>query len=640
MATRFLLVIGLLLSSGLTCASDRSNEAERQLFLRAEIALKKGKMENFQALKKQLVHYPLYPYLLHAELNRKFPNLEAREFEAFVRNYAESPLSVQLRQRWLHLQAKENNWPNFLQAYQPSNEISLECHHLWAQVQTRPHSSSSVLDRVMPLWLTGSTQPKACEPLFKAWQLSGRMLRPLVWQRIKLAIQADNDTLARQLSLHLPMTERLWVDLWIMVHKNPSLITKPHHFKSQHPAISEILVHGISEIARKNPEQAIPLWKTLNNRYTFSERHWALVVRAIGLSLATDKNLTAEKWLSKVPDRYVNQSVHEWRVRVALLKEDWSMVLKWLDELPEPLGNSETWQYWRARALDRLGHTKASQVILTKLAPARSYYGFLANQRLLKPYAWAQQKISIPSEVVNQVARVPGILRAKELYLLGRSNQGHQEWLSALKRLPDLEKQAAARLALQWEAPNWSIMALSQSVNPGAWELRFPMAHSNHVLTASERHQVDAAWIFAIARQESAFVTTARSPAGALGVMQLMPKTAAMLAKKLRHSSKTQIDLFEANTNIHLGSHYLKMMLENHKKNPVLATAAYNAGPGRVQKWLPDYDTAADAWIETIPYHETRDYVKNVLTSTMIYQQLLGKKISLSHHMPAIPGNN
>jgi len=639
LASRFLSLLGLLLASSLALSTQNSSiETERRLFLQAEAALKQGKMASFQSLKKQLVHYPLYPYLIHAELNRRFASLEASEFEAFVHRYADSPLSLQLRQRWLYLQAKENKWVNFQQAYKPSTDTSLQCHKLWADLQTQPQSQA--LDNVMPLWLTGSSQPKACEPLFKAWQLSGRMIRPLIWQRIKLAIQAGNTSLAKKLSEHLPKAERLWVDLWIMVHENPSLIAKPHHFKSKHPAISEILVHGLSEIARKNPEEAIPLWKTLNQRYAFSERHWALVVRAIGLSLATQKNLTAEKWLTRVPDRYTNQAVHEWRVRVALLKEDWQTVLKWLDELPEPLANSEAWQYWRARALDRLGHTQASQLILTKLAPFRSYYGFLANQRLLKPYAFAQQKISVPQSVVDQVSKLPAILRAQELYHLGRGNQGHQEWQLALKNLPDLEKQAAARLALTWEAPNWSIMALAKSLNHGgAWELRFPMGHSHHILQAADRHQVDAAWIFAIARQESAFVTTARSPVGALGVMQLMPKTAEMLAKKLRHSNKSGLDLFEANTNIHLGSHYLKMMLENHQKNPVLATAAYNAGPGRVQKWLPDYDTAADAWIETIPYHETRDYVKNVLTATMIYQQLLGKKRNLTQHMPVIPGN-
>jgi soluble lytic murein transglycosylase len=203
--------------------------------------------------------------------------------------------------------------------------------------------------------------------------------------------------------------------------------------------------------------------------------------------------------------------------------------------------------------------------------------------------------------------------------------------------MTDKEKHAAAHLAIKWDLPNWSILALAKADNKDDLSLRFPVVYTKHILKEAQKHQIDPAWILAVTRQESAFVPHAKSAAGAVGLMQLIPSTAHMVARKKQIPFSSSSNLLEPHTNIQLGSGYLKMMLEQHRNNSVLATAAYNAGPGRIRKWLPTFDMAADLWIETIPYKETREYVKNVLTYTAIYQEILGGKPTLARHMPFIP---
>jgi soluble lytic murein transglycosylase len=193
---------------------------------------------------------------------------------------------------------------------------------------------------------------------------------------------------------------------------------------------------------------------------------------------------------------------------------------------------------------------------------------------------------------------------------------------------------------MRWGLPNWSILALSKATDKNALELRFPIVHSSSIIQEAKRNQLDPAMVFAVTRQESAFVAHARSSSGALGLMQLMPATAQLVAKKSLTKYKGHSALLEPATNIRLGTHYLKMMLDSHENHPILATAAYNAGPGRVRKWLPEKESPADAWVENIPFKETREYVKNVMTYTIIYQQLLGQKLKQPKRLPTIPARS
>lgn len=611
--------------------------AQRAIFLKAEASLNQGQWESYTKLKNQLTNYPLYPYLLYGEYDKKMNQVTFPQILSFLEAYNDSPLSDQLRTNWLHAQANKGAWGEFLKGYKQTKDLPLQCHYLQAQIQTKG-LSPQVLAQIQPVWAEAFSTPKACENVFRTFEKSNLMTRPLLWQKIKRAIQEGQVSTARFLAKYLKKTELALVELWIMIHQNPYIITNPKYFPNNHSAYLEMIVHGASAIAKSDPKTGIEVWQLINKKYSFTERHWGLVVRAIGLAFAKQRHPEALKWLNQVPNIYTNQAVHESRVRASLIKEDWTTVLHWLKNLPPDLSQAEEWKYWQARALEKVGRTHESLPLLTQLSSSRSYYGFLASKHLLKPYFVRHEKIESNEAQIQFVSRKKGVLRARELYHLGRFEKARREWRRVTKHLSDIDRHAAASLALKWNLPNWSILAFSGAQNKEAVDLRFPLVHAPKIFGAAQSNKIDPAWIFAVTRQESAFVADACSNKGALGLMQLIPSTAHMVAKQKQIPLKGKANILEPQTNIQLGTGYLKFLLDKHSKNPVLATAAYNAGPGRIKKWLPVRDMDADMWIEThIPFKETREYVKNVMTYLIIYQQLLGKKPSLSNHMPNIP---
>lgn len=609
---------------------------ERSKFLQAETALSRGNTTQYQTLKKELKSYALYPYLLFTEYDRSIGNVSFETLLAFLNEYPDTPLAEQLRTRWLQTKAKQEDWPDYLKAYVPNNDVHLQCYSLWARLSTQKNKQE-VLEDAVPLWLSGKPAPKACESVFRVFEDSHLLTKPMIWQKIKLSIQEGNVSLARQMMRHIKKSEHAMVELWIMIHNNPYLVTHKKYFTHDHPAILEMIVHGVSQIAKKQPDTAKEIWQQIGKEYPFGERHWGLVVRSIGLSFAGQKHPEAEKWLSKVPNVYANQAVHEWRVRVALAREDWQSVSFWLKNFPEPLVREDIWQYWQARAYSKINQPSESQAILEKLSHTRSFYGFLASQHLKKPYSIAQQKFPLDDKAIIHITKKKSVQRARELFLLGREAKARLEWLTAAQFMTDKERHSAAALALKWNLPNWSILALSKATNKNDLALRFPIVHSDHITRAAKNTQIDPAFIFALTRQESAFVANARSSAGALGLMQLMPDTAKLVAKKHQMSLKHANAVLEPSTNIQLGSRYLRMMLNNYEDNAILATAAYNAGPGRIKKWLPTSEMEADSWIETIPFKETREYVKNVMTYMVIYKELLGYQNNKTFKLPRIP---
>lgn len=609
-------------------------QTARALFLQAETALKNQHVTLYKQLKRKLSHYPLLPYLIYQEYVQRIQTLTLKEFQTFIEHYPDSLLSEQLRSRWLQAKAQQKDWQAFLSAYQPTEDLALQCHYLMASLETRS-DSRTVLNEIAPLWLSGKQHPKCCEAVFAIWEKSGLMTTPQIWQRIKALLQEGNGSLARKTAKYLKKSDIALVELWLMVRNNPYLVTHQKYF-TQHPANLEMIVDGVSLIAKTKPETAIKIWQQINHKYPFAERHWGLVVRAIGLSYAFQRHPDAETWLSKVPDSYATQPVHEWRIRAALAKKHWANVLYWISILPAHLANTEAWQYWLARALNLQNRREESQQILTKLAKSQSYYGFLASHQLLKPYPENRYKMLPDKSFIQSIAAKHSILRARELYALGRVTKANAEWQFTTQRMTDKEKHAAAHLALQWDLPYWAIVALASTNSVSDNTLRFPLTYAKHIIQEAQKHKLDPAWIFAITRQESAFVPHAKSSAGAIGLMQLVPSTAHMVAHKHQIPYFQHMELLEPYMNIRLGSSYLKIMLDQYRNNVVLATAAYNAGPGRVQKWLPSDDMAADVWIEIIPFQETRDYVKKVLAYTAIYQEILGQKPALARHMPYI----
>jgi soluble lytic murein transglycosylase len=612
--------------------------SQRALFQQVEADLKKGKILSYRNHKQTLSSYPLFPYLKYELYRKMIDQLKHAELSAFIKNYPDSPLPNKLRNEWLRHKAAKKMWQDYLLAYDPyaKNDVEMQCHYINANLDAGKKES---FDLIPSIWLTSKTLPKSCDPVISAWKAAGLLTRNLLWQRIKLSLEDNNPQLAKHLAKDLSEADQKMVELWIRTHNDPNLIKKAHYYTAKHSAISEIIIHGMRKIAKNNPQQGVKLWEELQQRHTFNEYHWGVVVKEIGLALARKLDHHSEKWLSNLPERLRTKEVSDARLKVAVHHNDWDAILNTYEQLPEEELRSDKWQYWQARAVEMIGDRDASQAALSKLAQMRNYYGFLASARVLQPYAMNHESNEIDPEVMQSVQSKPAVIRAYELKQIGRIHTGKTEWLKALEDLDENQRLAAAQLAADWNVPNWAIVALANAVNKNDLVLRFPKTYSEHIHREAARNRLDPALVFAITRQESAFIPTARSPVGAMGLMQIMPATGKMLARLNKETLHNPQELLKPDKNIRLGSKYIRMMLDTYQQNAALAAASYNAGPHRVARWLPDYDMPADSWIETIPFRETREYVQNVMTYAVIYKKLLGNTPRLNNYMPIINGN-
>lgn len=272
------------------------------------------------------------------------------------------------------------------------------------------------------------------------------------------------------------------------------------------------------------------------------------------------------------------------------------------------------------------------------LSQERSFYGFISSELLNKPLQLNQQLSAPSNDQITRVLSTPGIVRAWELYQIKEDTYARSEWNLAITRMPAEDRGIAAQLANQWGWHHHAIMAAARSDIRDNLKLRFPTAYQNTVASNASKNGIAKDWVFSLIRQESAFSYQAKSPVGALGMMQIMPATAKEISKSMGIRYKGKYSLLQPEKNIQLGTRYMGQLLKRFQGNTILATAAYNAGPTRAKRWQPKHTPmAGDIWIETIPYKETRNYVKNVMTYQAIYRSHLGQDIKLAKSLVSVP---
>lgn len=613
---------------------------QRRMFLQAETAFDKGQRDEFAKLSAKLDDYPLKIYLDYDALSSRLSKSTTEEIAAFLDRYPDALLAERLRGAWLEQLAGQKKFDEFLRLYQPSDDVELQCYRRQAQLATG--ATADALTGVEQLWLIGQPQPGSCDAVFDAWRKSGGLTPDRIWERIGRAVQAGNVNFARQLLQRYAPGDKPWLDLWEKVARTPSLVEDASRFKQDHPARPRILAHGATRLAYRDVMEGVAVWDALRARYPFGDEQIAPVERTLSLLLAQNKKAEALPRLTGMAAAYETQRIREWRARAALHEGDWVAALTALEWLNETEQADPRWQYWRGRALEELGFIDAAQAIYRTLSTERNYHAFLAADRIAQPYTMRNTPIDVSLEELHLMERIPGFARAKELQELGRETAARREWDYTLKQLDPLMTAKAAKLAQQW---GWHTLAIFTVARSGYWDdlsIRFPLLYKKSVVDRAREFNIEAAWVYGIVRQESAFLEDARSPRGALGLMQLLPSTAKLVAHQTRTPYRQSKDLLEPEKNIKLGSAFLKTMRGQLYNSPILATAAYNAGPGKVRGWLPkDHEMSADIWIETIPYDETRDYVERVLAYSVVYGwQLTGEAKSIKALMTPIIDND
>ena len=616
-------VLSIFFTSGKSSAADPIQT--RKIFKQAEKQLWQSESPKFKELYNQLHYYPLQPYLDQKILIDQMSLSKVGEVDAFLKKYRASPLDWPLRKKWLNYLAKNNKKKLFLEYFRPTSNVPLTCMNYRYQIDTGV-PASIILPKVTKLWVVGKSQDKKCDPLFKLWQEAGYRTASKVWQRMTLAADGGKHTLIPYLTKLLPENERYLGSLWRKVRRDPSYIHRLSRFPNKSAKEAEIMVYGLNRLIWRNNKLALSTYKKAIKAFNFTDEQKKKITNKFAVALASKHHDQATYWLDKVEKSSLTKQMVEFRLSQIIKQQDWQRLINELKALPERYKNALQWQYWYARALRETGDSVQGNSLLSTLATNRHYYGFLAAKILNLPPNLQDEPISITEAEKIAVLRYPAAKRAFELFYLNRANQARREWNFWLRSLNDREKLVASKLANEAQWFDRAIFTLSRVGYLNDVDLRFPQAFGDKINLYSNKQQINPAWAFAITRRESSFMPDAHSAVGARGLMQLMPNTAKQLAKKQRK----KISLLDSSNNIELGTKYMKKLLKMSDGNQIIATASYNAGPYRVKSWLKSGTSLpADIWIETIPYKETREYVKSVLAYQQIYQVQDGQASSV-----------
>ncbi|MBT4379902.1 MAG: transglycosylase SLT domain-containing protein [Gammaproteobacteria bacterium] len=607
-----------------TVAPDRFEQ--RQMYLDAIHLIKTSQFSRLQKLKPQLRTYPLYPYLEYTEISYRISRQSEQDILRFVEQYKDTPLVESLLAHWLSNLAKRGKWEIFVTHYDKVTPTKkLACQHAYGLYKVG--MVDQALTQAEKLWTVGFSQPDECDSIFNVWRGANGITPEIAWQRFALSLKENNKDLASYLIRFVDRQDKPFATNYRLVHLKPKTIKRYKSFKATNIRNREIILHGVKRLSRLDPEDALLTLEKYEKLQDFNPDELEDAYTYIGVRLAGKSSD-----LALVDSLPVNLHEHpklvEARIRQNLKHGDWSNVMVLINLLPQEQQKSNRWQYWKARALGLSADEADREIarnVMIELSSERSFYGFVSADILQNQYNYQDEPSPVTLEQILSLEESPGVQRALELFALGERSQARREWYFSTSDFNNVERDVAARVALRW---GWYKASIQTMIDAGAWnhlDHRFPIAYADTFITHARRANIPVQWSLAIARQESSFMTDAKSSAGALGVMQLMPATAKQVAAKIGVSYPNNRSLTSPDLNIRLGTNYLAQMLRKFDNNRILASAAYNAGPGRVNQWL-NPDVPFDVWIEIIPFTETRNYVQNVLMFSSIYSRRMNER--------------
>lgn len=627
-----IIVFSLIIFLPLT--TQASIKSDRKLFIQAETALNKRDVATWQKLQSRLTNYPLYADLLFKRAMQTIDTTSKQQFDINVAALNNTPLQKLYRRSWLRRLISKHQWQEYIDNYRKGLGTRYQCHYAQALYNT------SQEDKAFPvaskLWLVGKSQKKYCDPVFKAMKKAGQLTNKLIWQRIELAIKKGKTGLVKYLLKSLPAQEQEKAQQWLSIRAKPERVLKNKYTGSNDPRHRKMLVYGIKRMALFEADRALNAWQNIRDKVSLDGDSHHEIESYLALRMTTQRLNGAVKQHQqiKTPD---NKSL-EWGVRAALREQDWNAIGKFIQQMGELDKLPDRWKYWLARQAEINDEPVVAETLYRLLASGRGYHNFLAADQLNISYLFSHKPLQYKKEDLQTLRDNYNVRRAHELYQFDRVNEARREWYYLIKNHGDTDRQKLAYIQKQWGWHSQAILTIATADYYDDLSIRFPVVFKKEIERATKKSGMDTAWVMALMRQESAFQPDARSSAGARGLMQLMPKTSRYVARLLRQRRPKISDLYIPNTNIKLGTHYLKKNLQKFNRNKVLTTAAYNAGPHRVKTWLPKAGSLdADIWTETIPFKETRNYVQRIMSYASIYDHKLGYNITrVTQRMPII----
>lgn len=606
---------------------------QRDAFREAYAAARDGR--DWRPLAKGLDDYPLYPYLEAAALQHDLKAAPRSAIDAYLARWPGLIPAQDLRKAELRYLARQKDWAAFRHFYQPGLGDTLACDALRADL-----AAGKRLDfdhDLAALWQE-THLPSVCKPVLDAAFAQGLLTRQRVWDRIERAADAGRTSTIEQSAAWLKGDDAAAARRLADALRSPTALLKKAATFADTSRNREAVSRALIRLARRDSAQAIDDWQSLSKRFRFDADQRDRVLAALALYNAVDGGADALTRLAALPAAAQTDATREWRVRAAVVQGDWKAARAAIDALTPDEMQRDEWRYWQARVAQKLGRTAAARDGYAALAQQATFYGFLAADRANLPYSICPQTITPDPVVDRQIEAMPGFARAFEFYALDMRHQARREWSAAFPDLTPAQQKQAAALASSKGWYDRAIFAFGKSGDVEYYELRFPLADKTRVLAAAQEAGIDPAWAFAIIRAETAWQPDARSGADARGLMQLLPGTAKLVARRSGLPYGGPASLYDPAINIPLGTQYLAGLAVRFDGSPWLASAAYNAGPGNARRWVDARGNLdPEAFILSIPFNETRDYVTRVMSFTTIYDwRLHGRPIPVSSRLPAI----
>lgn len=590
-------------------------------FAAAREAARIGDARRLEQLAPRFAGHVLEPYVQYWQLRIRFEARDPEEIRRFMALNRDTPLSDYLRRDWLKVLGKKGEWELFNAELPPlvNDDMEVTCYAL----QARARLDRQALREARPLWFVARSLPDSCDPLFDALLESQQLSTEDVWTRVRLALEAGQVGLANRVAASLPKGQAPDGRVLAAISGNPAAHLNDLRSDLKSRAARETAMFAVHRLARTSPQQAAAHWTRLAPRFSDEER--AYVWGMIGYFGAMRHDPAALDWFARAAGMSDLQLA--WKARAALRARQWPEVLAAIDAMTPKEAEDPAWRYWKARALKIAGRPAEALALLKPLSADFSFYGQLATEDLggsvhAPPAAYK------PSEQdIAAIATRPGIQRALTLFRMDVRLEAVREWLWAIRGLTDRQLLAAAEVARRNAVYDRAINTADRTVFEHDFGLRYLAPYRDQLKAAARQLDLDEAWVNGLIRQESRFIAQAKSRVGASGLMQLMPATAKWVAGKIGLKDWHWSQVTEIETNLSLGTYYLRHVLDTLDGSPVLASAAYNAGPGRARAWRADQTMEAAIYAETIPFNETRDYVKRVMANSSYYASNFSQQV-------------
>lgn len=612
-------LIAAFVCSGVPAASDEDIVSAREAFRTRDKA-------KLAVLVDRAQGHDLAPYAEYWNLALRLDDLPTAEVGAFLERQSGTVLAERMRGEWLKALGKARQWDDFGREFAKfsSSEPEITCYGWQSRI---PRQDVSAQEEAKSLWLDAGL-PQSCHAALELLAAQGKMGNDQLWQRLRRLLEGKSVAAARSFAAYLPAGEAPDVRTLDSVVSSPApfLYKLRPDFSSSRTA-REMAMVAVARMARSDPAAAARAFDALAARFSADERGY--VYGQLGWQGAMQHSPQAVAWYKAAGDTPLTDEQLAWKARAALRAGNWRMVKEAVEAMPPRLATLPDWVYWRARALAALGKKDEAQTLYLAIAGKPSFYSNLADEELGRSVTVPARASKPTNAEVDAVAVVPGVRRALQLFNLGLRWEAVREWNWNMRERDDRFLLAAAEYARRNEIFDRAINTADRTLSEHDFDLRYLAPFRERVEPKAKLVGLDEAWVYGLMRQESRFVMNAKSSVGASGLMQVMPATARWVANKIGLKDYSRAHIHDMDTNVVLGTNYMRMVLDGLGNHPVLASAAYNAGPGRAKRWRDNRPMEGAIYIESIPFNETRDYVKQVMSNTVYYAALFGA--------PAVP---